>query len=93
MVPSTSTINNSCVADLFRNRNKLSISDHKTNLLTYHMTNERHYLGDMINKLELPSLYQDNPPLRFNRYANGVSLISQLFCNQLIPSVISRLFR
>ncbi len=53
---------------------KLSTPDAHRNLVSYHVTPGRRHLAELLNKHELPSLHEDNPPIRVNRYANGVRM-------------------
>ena len=41
-------------------------------LIRHHTVKKRHYLRQLINNIELPTLSQDNPSVRINRYSNGV---------------------
>ena len=55
-----------------RIKDRLSRKDDE-NLILYHMTNDRLHLHQLINNIDIPSLYKGYPPLKINRYSNGVS--------------------
>lgn len=52
-------------------RDRLSLRDNN-NLLLYHMANDRLSLDQLVHDMDIPTLYKGNPPLKVNRYSNGV---------------------
>ena len=57
-------------------RSKFGAKSPEKNLLSYHMTEGRYYTQDLLNDMELPTLFARNASIKVNRYSNGVVTVN-----------------